>query len=296
MTVEGIRPMPQEQHGPIASRLLLGKALQQLRDEAGMSGAEVAEQMGFGAAKLSKIERGQAPVSKADLHLFFQVLKVSEDVQPTLLELGAQSRRPRRNRTTTFEQELPGKNFEKYLGLEEIAIGIKDWHPYLIPGLLQTPEYARTLISANPLLLPDQVDHLVRLRMERQRTLHRETDPLRLWSIVEEYALRRVLGSKQIRDDQLRHLLKMGQKPNINIQVIPDSAGAHAGLDGAFAILDAGNHLPPVVYIDSRGMNTYVEAVSELATYKASYDQIQSAALSPVQSAEVITALLEGTR
>ncbi|WP_241479705.1 helix-turn-helix domain-containing protein [Nocardiopsis lucentensis] len=296
MTRRRDRPMPQEQHGPIASRLLLGKALQQLRDEAGLSGAEVAKQMGFGAAKLSKIERGQAAVSKADLHLFFQVLNVSDDVRPTLIELGAQSRRPRRNRTTTFEQELPGKNFERYLGLEEIAVGIKDWHPYLIPGLLQTPEYARALISANPLLLPDQVDHLVQLRLERQQTLHRATDPLQLWSIVEEYALRRVLGSQEIRDDQLRHLLTMGQKPNVNIQVVPESAGAHAGLDGAFAILDAGNHLPPVVYIDSRGMNTYVEGVTELAIYKATYDHIQSAALSPVQSAEVITAILEGTR
>jgi transcriptional regulator with XRE-family HTH domain len=285
--------MPQEQHGPIASRLLLGKALQQLRSEAGMSGAEVAKEMGFGAAKLSKIERGQAPITKADLHLFFEVLKVSEDVRPTLLELGAQSRRPRRNRTNTSEQELPGKNFERYLGLEEIAIGIKDWHPYLIPGLLQTPEYARALISANPLLLPDQVEYLVELRMERQRALHREAEPLQLWSIVEEYALRRVIGGKQTRDDQLRHLLTMGQKPNINIQVIPDSAGAHAGLDGAFAILDAGNHLPPVVYIDSRGMNTYVEGVTDLAVYKATYDQIQSSALSPVQSAAVITAILE---
>ncbi|KOX17018.1 helix-turn-helix transcriptional regulator [Nocardiopsis sp. NRRL B-16309] len=285
--------MPQEQHGPIASRLLLGKALQQLRSEAGMSGAEVARAMGFGAAKLSKIERGQAPITKADLHLFFEVLKVSEDVRPTLLELGAQSRRPRRNRTNTSEQELPGKNFERYLGLEEIAIGIKDWHPYLIPGLLQTPEYARALIAANPLLLPDQVKYLVELRMERQRALHRETEPLQLWSIVEEYALRRVIGGKQTRDDQLRHLLTMGRKPNINIQVIPDSAGAHAGLDGAFAILDAGNHLPPVVYIDSRGMNTYVEGVTDLAVYKATYDQIQSSALSPVQSAAVITAILE---
>jgi transcriptional regulator with XRE-family HTH domain len=285
--------MPQEQHGPIASRLLLGKALQQLRSEAGMSGAEVAKEMGFGAAKLSKIERGQAPITKADLHLFFEVLKVSEDVRPTLLELGAQSRRPRRNRTNTSEQELPGKNFERYLGLEEIAIGIKDWHPYLIPGLLQTPEYARALIAANPLLLPDQVEYLVELRMERQRTLHREAEPLQLWSIVEEYALRRVIGGRQTRDDQLRHLLTMGQKPNINIQVIPDSAGAHAGLDGAFAILDAGNHLPPVVYIDSRGMNTYVEGVTDLAVYKATYDQIQSSALSPVQSAAVITAILE---
>lgn len=285
--------MPQEQHGPIASRLLLGKALQQLRSEAGMSGAEVAKEMGFGAAKLSKIERGQAPITKADLHLFFEVLKVSEDVRPTLLELGAQSRRPRRNRTNTSEQELPGKNFERYLGLEEIAIGIKDWHPYLIPGLLQTPEYARALISANPLLLPDQVEYLVELRRERQRALHRESEPLQLWSIVEEYALRRVIGGKQTRDDQLRHLLAMGHKPNINIQVIPESADAHAGLDGAFAILDAGNHLPPVVYIDSRGMNTYVEGVTDLAVYKATYDQIQSSALSPVQSAAVITAILE---
>ncbi|WP_117198879.1 helix-turn-helix transcriptional regulator [Nocardiopsis sp. TNDT3] len=288
--------MPQEQHGPIASRLLLGKALQQLRNEVGMSGAEVAKEMGFGAAKLSKIERGQAPITKADLHLFFEVLKVSEDVRPTLLELGAQSRRPRRNRTNTFEQELPGKNFERYLGLEEIAVGIKDWHPYLIPGLLQTPEYAHALISANPLLLPDQVKHLVQLRMERQRALRRENEPLQLWSIVEEYALRRVIGDRQTRDDQLRHLLTMGQKPNINVQVIPESAGAHAGLDGAFAILDAGVHLPPVVYIDSRGMNTYVEGVTDLAAYKATYDQIQSAALSPVQSASMITAVLEESR
>ncbi|MFD3686798.1 helix-turn-helix domain-containing protein [Nocardiopsis sp. NPDC058631] len=267
-----------------------------MRSEAGMSGAEVAKTMGFGAAKLSKIERGQAAVTKADLHLFFHILHVSEDVQPALLELGAQSRRPRRDRTTTFERELPGKNFERYLGLEEIATGIKDWHPYLIPGLLQTPEYAHALISAHPLLLPDQVEHLVQLRVERQRTLHRGSDPLHLWSIVEEYALRRTIGGKETRDAQLHHLLKIGQKPNINIQVIPESAGAHAGLDGAFAILDAGNHLPPVVYIDSRGMNTYVEGVTDLAAYKASYDQIQSAALSPVQSAAVISAILEESR
>ncbi|WDZ90377.1 helix-turn-helix transcriptional regulator [Nocardiopsis sp. HUAS JQ3] len=285
--------MPQEQHGPIASRLLLGKALQQLRHEAGMSGAEAAKEMGFGAAKLSKIERGQAPVTKADLNLFFTVYKANEDVRPALLELGTQSRRPRRNSTTTFEQNLPGRNLEKYLGLEEVAIGIKDWQTHILPGLLQTSEYARTLISANPLLLPYQVDQLVKLRMDRQRVLHREVDPLQLWSIVEEHALRRVIGSREIRDAQLAHLLTMGQKPNVNIQVVLESVGAHAGLDGPFAILDAGNHLPPVVYMDSRGMNTYVEGVADLAAYKAAYDQIQSVALSPIQSAEVIGKILE---
>ncbi|MGW5875287.1 helix-turn-helix domain-containing protein [Nocardiopsis terrae] len=285
--------MPQEQHGPIASRLLLGKALQQLRLEAGMNGAEAAGKMGFGAAKLSKIERGQAPVTKADLELFFQVFDVAEDVRPTLLELGSQSRRPRRNRTTTYEQNLPGRNFEKYLGLEEVAVGIKDWHTHLITGLLQTPEYAHALISVNPLLLPYQVDHLVKLRMERQQALHRDNEPLNLWSIVEEQALRRTIGSRDVRDSQLRHLLNLGQKPNINIQVIPESLGAHAGLDGSFAILDAGTHHPPVVYLDSRGMNTYIEGVAEIASYKAAYDQIQSVALSPVQSAEVISAILE---
>lgn len=285
--------MPQEQHGPIASRLLLGKALQQLRLEADMSGAEAAKELGFGAAKLSKIERGQAPVTKADLHLFFQVFHVPDDVQPTLLELGAQSRRPRRNRTTTFEQNLPGRNFDKYLGLEEVAVGIKDWHTHLITGLLQTPEYAHALISVNPLLLPYQVDHLVKLRVERQQALHRETDPLHLWSIVEEHALRRIIGNREIRDAQLQHLLDMGEKPNINIQVIPDTLGTHPGLDGSFAILDAGTHHPPVVYLDSRGMNTYIEGVAELASYKAAYDQIQSVALSPVQSAEIISAVMK---
>ena len=285
--------MPQEQHGPIASRLLLGKALQQLRLEAELNGTEAAKKMGFGAAKLSKIERGQAPVTKADLEQFFQVFAVAEDVRPTLLELGAQSRRPRRNRTTTHEQNLPGRNFDKYLGLEEVAVGIKDWHTHLITGLLQTPEYAHALISVNPLLLPYQVDHLVKLRVERQQALHRQDEPLHLWSIVEEQALRRTIGSREIRDAQLRHLLDLGHKPNINIQVIPESLGTHAGLDGSFAILDAGTHHPPVVYLDSRGMNTYIEGVAEIASYKAAYDQIQSVALSPVQSAEVISTILE---
>lgn len=288
--------MSPEQHGPIASRLLLGKALQQIRLEADMSGAEAAKAMGFGAAKLSKIERGQAPVGKADLERFFHVFDVSKDVRPTLLELGIQSRRPRRNRTTTLEQNLPGKNFEKYLGLEEVAVGIKDWHTHLITGLLQTPDYARALIAVNPLLFPYQIDALVNLRIERQKVLHREKAPLHLWAVMEEQALRRIIGAPEVRDAQLRHLLELGQKPNINIQVIPESIGTHPGLDGSFAILDAGAHLPPVVYIDSRGMNIYIEGIAELAVYKAAYDQIQSVALSPVQSAEAITMILEESR
>lgn len=286
--------MSQEQHSPIASRLLLGKMLRRLREEAGLSGVETADQMDFGTAKLSKIEQGHTPVTKSDLKLFFEVLSVPADLQPTLLDLGAQARRTRRSRTTTSEEALPGRKFEKYLGLEEVAVRVKDWQTHLIPGILQTPEYARALIhAANPTYATSRVDHLVQLRMDRQRALHRESDPLKLWSIMEEHALRRVVGGGDTHATQLQHLLEMGHLPHVNIQVIPMSYGEHSGLDGAFAILDVGNEYPPVVYVESRGRNTYIESVDELASYQASYDHIQSAALSPKQSAEAIMQIVK---
>ncbi|GAB3437994.1 helix-turn-helix transcriptional regulator [Streptomonospora sediminis] len=282
---------PQEQHSPIASRLWLGTMLRDLREEAGLTGTHVARELGVHPPRVSNMEKGKSIPSKVELAKLAELLSVPEDLTGVLRELASNARR--KSWTTTYEDVLPAK-YEKYVGLEEVSISLKDWHTHMICGLLQTADHARALLSElNPRAAEHDRERLVELRLRRQQVLDRTPEPLQLWSIMEEHVLRRPIGGSKVHYAQLKHILDMHERSHVTIQIIPTTCGAHTGLDGPFSLLEIGPSYPPIVYIESRGGNTYKEGIREISLHKSIYDQLQGAALPPVESAKLIKTIME---
>lgn len=285
--------MEQEQHSPIAARLWLGNMLRDLREEAGLTGSKVAKELGVHPPRISNMEKGRSVPSKLELAKLAEIFTAPDDLLPVLHELASLSRK--KSWTTTYEDVLPEK-YEKYVGLEEAAHSLKDWHTHMVCGLLQTPEHSRALLAgSNPYGTPHERDRLVELRMRRQQALNRSPRPLQLWSIMEEHVLRRPVGGTDTHRKQLQHLLDMQARPHVTIQITPTSLGTHAGLDGPFSLLEVGDSYPTIVYIESRGGNLYKENIKDIALHKSLYDQVQGAALSPAASTKLITEILEET-
>ncbi|MBB4930010.1 transcriptional regulator with XRE-family HTH domain [Lipingzhangella halophila] len=282
---------PQEQHSPIASRLWLGTMLRDLREEAGLTGAQVARELGVHPPRVSNIEKGKSIPSKIELAKLAELFSVPEDLTDGLRELASNARR--KSWTTTYEDVLPEK-YEKYVGLEEVAVSLKDWHTHMICGLLQTAEHAHALFAElNPHAAEHDRERLVELRLRRQQVLDRTPEPLQLWSIMEEHVLRRPVGGHEVHHAQLQHLLDMQKRPHVTIQIIPTSFGAHTGLDGPFSLLEIGPSYPPIVYIETRGGNLYKEGIREISLHKSTYDQLQGAALPPVESTKLIETIMK---
>ncbi|WP_435241528.1 helix-turn-helix domain-containing protein [Streptomyces cucumeris] len=178
--------------------------------------------------------------------------------------------------------------FRKYVELEREATTIRTFESQVIPGLLQTEEYARELLRTGR---PDSLDDLVTARMTRQSLWECDTSP-RAWFVLDEQALRRNVGTAEVMGCQLERLLKAGQRPRTVIQVILQSIGAHPGLAGPFTILSFGQG-PDVLYVDSFSEGRTVLDAGEVDAAAHAYDLLRSYALSPEASADVIGARLE---
>jgi hypothetical protein len=178
--------------------------------------------------------------------------------------------------------------FETYIGLEATAASVRSYDAQLVHGLLQTEGYARAALLALCVgETPDAIEEQVRLQMKRQAQLDRVGQPLRLWTIMEEEALRRPVGGPAVMGAQLGRLLDATESPDVTIQVLPTSCGAHAGLDGAFSIVGFRDPArPDVAYLPSRAEGVCLEnQVTELAQR---FNHLQAAALDIGESADLI--------
>ncbi|MFD5391464.1 Scr1 family TA system antitoxin-like transcriptional regulator [Streptomyces sp. NPDC127074] len=178
--------------------------------------------------------------------------------------------------------------FRRYVEFERDAATIRTFESQVIPGLLQTTDYARALLRTGR---PDSLDDLVTARMTRQSLWERDSPP-RAWFVLDEQALHRNVGGAEVMACQLQRLLKAGQEPRTVIQVVPQAVGAHPGLAGPFTILSFGQG-PDVLYVDSFSEGRTVLDAAEVDAAAHAYDLLRSYALSPEASAEVIGARLE---
>ncbi len=185
--------------------------------------------------------------------------------------------------------------YANYISLEAAACGIKRYDLLLIHGLLQTEDYARAVIRSGLMSLAPahEIDRRVEVRLTRQEVLRR-ADPLHLWVVFDEAALRRVVGGPEVMRAQCRHLLEQSDRPNVTIQVLPNSAGAHPGAVGAFSILEfPGRYDPSVVYVETMASSLYVEEDADVHRYALAYDQLRAMALGPDESLEMISRIAE---
>jgi hypothetical protein len=190
-----------------------------------------------------------------------------------------------------FDDVMPGY-FQNYVGLEEAATQLRTYETHFVPGLLQTPEYARAVIEAAGLSLsPRDLERAVNLRIKRQSVLTRP-EPLRVWAVVDEGALRRHVGDEEIHRAQLERLLKLTEMPHLALQVLPLRSGLNAG-GGAFSILRFSDaDLPDVVYVEHLVSALYIEKIEHVERYTEVMDRLSVQSLTPEASTDLISKLL----
>jgi transcriptional regulator with XRE-family HTH domain len=223
--------------GPTVRRRRLGAELRRLREAHARKLDEIAGELGLVASTLSRIETGKAPIKTSYLKNLLDMYEVHDPgVRQLLIDMAREGHR--KGWWSDYDDVLPS-GFDVYVGLEAEAKGLRAYEANFVHGLLQTREYATAILRGlHPRDTEDQIERQVELRLIRQRKLEQDP-PLDLWLILDEGAIRRLVGGAEVMHDQLEHLIEASSWPNVTMQVMAFDAGAHAGVDGPFAILQA---------------------------------------------------------
>lgn len=188
--------------------------------------------------------------------------------------------------------------FKLFLGLESEAQEIDGWDALVAPGLLQTPDYAEAVVRASALdPSEDDISRLVELRLARRAEVLDRAEPPAIWRVIHEHALRLPVGGSEVLREQLEYLLTAIEKPHITLQVLPASAGAHTGVEGAFTFLTFSPDLddPGLVHAETHARSLYYERPEELATYRKVLRRLHAQALPPEQSPTMLRQILKET-
>jgi transcriptional regulator with XRE-family HTH domain len=279
--------MTETGRSPTAVRRSLGQRLRAMRDARHLTVAQAASQVGFSQSKLTKIELAQVKATRDDVLKLLGSYGENDPQQQALLV--SMVRDGNRKEWWEGHRTLPPK-FGGYLGLESIATALQAYDTHLVHGLLQTPDYARAQTrAARPELLEHEIDQLVQFRMRRQENLTRQDPPpLTLWSVMDEAVLRRQVGGRETMHAQLQRLVAVSELPNVTLLVMPDSLGAHAGLDGPLAIFQFETGTRPVVYVEAQAGNLYMERDDDLRRCQQTMNHILATAPGPEQSLALI--------
>ncbi|WP_405621808.1 helix-turn-helix domain-containing protein [Streptomyces sp. NBC_01511] len=271
----------------------LGGELLQLRDAAGLTQSQAAQALTATAAKVAKMERGWVPFRDPDIRALCDLYGIDDPkVLDRLLNL-AKADRERRKAKGWWNQYPELRALVEYVALEDIATGIRSWQGSFVPGLLQTPDYARSLAVGNADWEdPDEIERFVEAKMARQARLSDAT-PLRLWAVVGEGALRQLVGGRTVMRAQLARLIEAAALPNVKVQVVPFTAGSHPGMTSAFSIVSFEEHgAMDVVYMDTTSSTLWLESESDAARHNITFDRIVRNGRAPQDS----VALIEGIR
>lgn len=274
-----------EPTSPVIQRRQLAASLRDARIQARMTIEQVAEHLMCSTAKISRLETGQRPASPRDVRDLCVYYRLDQQTQDRLLALARQSRRP-----GWWEEHRLTPTYSTYVGLESVASYIEDFKGIIVPGLLQTPEYARAVIEGyfSP-GDPTVVERLTRTRMERQAMLFGRPEPPSVHVVLDEAALHRVVGTPKIMAEQLERLVVDVDALDIQIQVIPFSAGAHAGVETTFSILTfADPAVPTAVFTEDVFGIMQLNSADDLEKCQRIFGQVVAAALPPDESVELI--------
>ncbi|MBO0853533.1 MAG: helix-turn-helix domain-containing protein [Nocardia sp.] len=278
-------------------RRQLGRHLREGRESIGLTLVDAAKLMQWGKSTLQRLEKGQTDrIRTHDVTLLCEIYQLRAEQTADLVALAEQA--AVKNWWHAYGALL-SPNFDVYMGLESAARQMRSFQPCVIPGLLQIPDYARTL---DRLYFPDdsedELDRRVGVRVRRQGVINRKTQPAELEVILHESCLRTTVGSWKTMARQLRHLADLGTKPNIDIRVLPFRAGLPAGHPtGAFTILEfscnpRGEQTEPtVVYAEAFTGAMYFEDADDVGRYRAGYGVLQSATLNERASRDLLREL-----
>ena len=279
-----------ERAGPTVRRMLVGAKLRRLRTDIGLSREEAAEAIRASAWKIHRLENGQVGFKQRDLVDLLERYGVTDpDEVDELLTLAREANVP--GWWQHYGDVLPHW-FRTYVDLESAATLIRTYEGMFVPGLLQTDDYMRAVIRDASLESSEEVGRRVRLRMARQILLTREHPP-RLWAVMDEAALRRPVGGREVMRSQLERLIDATKLPNVTLQVLPFGAGAHPAMVGAFSILRfADRELPDVVYLEHLTNAVYLDKRAEVERYLDVMELLCVDSEPPAKTVDLLTKIL----
>ncbi len=271
---------------PTVRRRELGTLLRALRTRKGWTADQVADRLMFSPSKVSRLETGQRGASARDIRDLCDLYGVDGQERQHLMDLASEGKQ------RAWWQPL-GLPYSTYVGLEAEAASISDYGLGIMPGLLQTPDYARSVVEAAvPKWVPDVVEQRVEGRMTRQQLLFSASAP-RFESVVDESVLHRVVGGRAIMRAQLERLLELSDLPNVTLRVIPYDAGALPAGNNKFIILRfALPAVSDVVFIEGLTGDLYLEEPHDVEVYNTTFRTLVNLAASAEATRKIIDAMI----
>lgn len=280
---------------PTVRRRRLGQELRRLREDRGMTAEEVADRLLVSQSKISRLENGRRSISPRDVRDLCGVYEVQDKkLVESLMQMARESRQ--QGWWHAFAELSP--SYSVYIGLETDASSLRVYEPHVVPGLLQTPEYARAVIAgALPEISEEEVNNRVQVRMRRQQRVRDERSPLRLWAVVDEAALRRMVGGPAVMATQLDSLVEASRRPNVTLQAMPFAVGAHPGVNGQYTILEFPEASDStVIYLEGGTSDLYLEKPHDVQHYSVMYEHLRAQALSPQETREFVLRIAQEHR
>lgn len=278
------------QESPPFHRRRLGRTLRELRDRARMSPSEVCRRLEFSPARLSRMENGLTAPDVLVVKGMLDEYGVPFNEWEPYLQLAREARRK-------GWWQLHGLPAMGYIALEAAADTVSEFALAYVPGLLQTEAYTRAVLSESLVRrTPQQFDSDVTVRMIRQKRLSAPNDPLKLAAVLDESVLAHLVGGSAVMHAQYEHLLRLAELPNLTLQVVPRSRGAHVGMSSAFTVLGFPEvDDPDIAYIAHVAGSVQVEKPDQVRTCRLTFDRLRSQALSPAASIELVERLVAGS-
>jgi transcriptional regulator with XRE-family HTH domain len=278
--------------GPTVLRIMLGNQLRRLREAGGVTPDEAGYEIRGSRSKISRIEHGRVGFKERDVEDLLTLYGVTdEELRASMLALAHQANTP--GWWAKYNDVLPVW-FEPYLGLETAASLIRSFELQFVHGLFQIEDYARavTVLGYGP-GATDEIERRVSVRVRRQAVLT-SADPPRVWFVIDEAALRRPIGGRQVMRAQLKHLLEATDLPHVTIQVVPFRRGGHAAAGGSFTILRfAAPDLPDVVYLEQLTSALYLEDRRDVDHYMEVMNRLSAEAHTPVATTRFLREILK---
>ncbi|AGS68887.1 helix-turn-helix domain-containing protein [Streptomyces collinus] len=279
--------MSEPRSAPTVGQVVLGRRLLDLRERAGLKREEAAQVLRVAPATIRRMETAEVALKIPYLQLLLKAYGVTDGEAEVFVQLAEEANRP--GWWQRFHDILPGW-FSMYVSLEGAAALIRSYEPHFAPGLLQTEDYARGVLTSGAIgqTSPDEIERHVALRMQRQALLTRPDAP-RFWAVMDETALRRQVGGPDVMRAQIDKLLEATTLPNVTLQVAPFANGPHPGTYGPFVLFRfAMSELPDMVYSEYLTGAVYLDARSEVATHLEVMDRMAAQAATAQRTKEIL--------
>lgn len=279
-----------EVRSPTVRRRELGTLLRALRTTTGLTVEQAAERLMISASKLSRMETGHGTATARDIRDLCELYGVTDQAErDRMMKLAAEGKQ----QAWWQSYDL---GYANYVGLEAEAVTISAFQSSVVHGLLHTADYARAgHEGAMPRLDADQIELQIEAKLTRQRILSKDKPP-RLAVVLDEAALHRMVGGRAVMAAQLDRIAELSARPNIAVQVLPYAVGAHPAVESNFTILELPSPTPGVVYVEGLIGSVYLERAEDLKRYREIFNELQSVALSPKDTADLIAKLSRAYR